>query len=248
MSRFRLLIGIVAGLILIVPVAAVAATSLFDDVDDANPFVEDINWMKTSEVSNGCNPEGTNYCPEDFVTRQQMAAFLNRLAENQVVDAATVEGKTAADLQGSAGPLVFEESEPGYYGSNGLPEGEAASLATLTFNAPSAGIAVITGHATVESPGLGIQGQMWIEAGSSANTCTYDSDIAADRGVGTVKTSATNVTPSTTSLSATATVSAGSNTVDLCTSVIVATAADPANQRGVYRFRNIVVTFVPTAP
>jgi hypothetical protein len=69
--------------------------------------VEDINWMKTSGVSNGCKPEDTDYCPEDFVTRQQMAALMHRMAENQFAGAATVEGKTAADSANQWGVYRF---------------------------------------------------------------------------------------------------------------------------------------------
>lgn len=54
----------------------------------------------------GCNPPvNDQFCPEDAVTREQMAAFMHRLAVGRSVDAATVEGMTASDLVGQTGPV-----------------------------------------------------------------------------------------------------------------------------------------------
>jgi hypothetical protein len=53
-------------------------SDLFDD-DDSSTFENDIDKLATAEVTKGCNPPAnTNYCPDDFVTRGQMAAFLVR--------------------------------------------------------------------------------------------------------------------------------------------------------------------------
>ena len=93
--------------LLVVPVVAMGAGG-FDDVADDNIFWRDIRWMQESGITLGCNPPAnTNYCPSSNVTREQMAAFMHRLADNRVVDAATVEGFTADELrgqQGEAGP------------------------------------------------------------------------------------------------------------------------------------------------
>jgi hypothetical protein len=81
---------IVAALVLfLVPVAAIAAGG-FDDVDDDNIFKADIQWLADAGVTKGCNPPAnTEFCPGSNVTREQMAAFMHRLAANKVVDAAT---------------------------------------------------------------------------------------------------------------------------------------------------------------
>jgi hypothetical protein len=92
---WKLTLAAILGLVLIIPLTAVAATSLFDDVADTNPFVDDINWMKTSGITNGCNSAGTEYCPADNLTRQQMAAFMHRLATSRAVDAGTLDGKNS---------------------------------------------------------------------------------------------------------------------------------------------------------
>ncbi|MFQ5517288.1 MAG: hypothetical protein ACE5E8_06915, partial [Acidimicrobiia bacterium] len=46
-------------------------------------------------------PANDMFCPSDPVKRAQMATFMRRLAENQVVDAGWLQGKTAADFAAS---------------------------------------------------------------------------------------------------------------------------------------------------
>lgn len=59
------------------PLVALASHS-FTDVPNGHPFHADIAALKDSGVSTtGCG--GGKFCPDDFVTRGQMAAFLNRL-------------------------------------------------------------------------------------------------------------------------------------------------------------------------
>jgi hypothetical protein len=55
---------------------------LFID-DDGNTFEADIDKLGTAGVTKGCNPPANDqYCPDDFVTRGQMAAFLHWALEN----------------------------------------------------------------------------------------------------------------------------------------------------------------------
>lgn len=99
----RILLIVAAFALFLVPVAAIAAAG-FTDVAEDSVFVADIQWMKDTGVTKGCNPPAnTKYCPGDNVTREQMAAFLHRLAVKRVVDAGTVEGMTAAELKGQTG-------------------------------------------------------------------------------------------------------------------------------------------------
>ncbi|MCP3998127.1 MAG: S-layer homology domain-containing protein, partial [bacterium] len=50
----------------------------FDD-DDTSIFEDAIEKLATAGITKGCNPPtNSNFCPHDRVTRQQMAAFLNR--------------------------------------------------------------------------------------------------------------------------------------------------------------------------
>jgi hypothetical protein len=51
---------------------------LFVD-DDTSIFEHDIDRVGTSGITRGCNPPvNDRYCPNNYVTRQQMAAFLHR--------------------------------------------------------------------------------------------------------------------------------------------------------------------------
>ena len=52
-------------------------TPTFGDVDTGHNFYDAIEAMAASGITNGCG-DGSNYCPDDFVTRGQMAAFLAR--------------------------------------------------------------------------------------------------------------------------------------------------------------------------
>lgn len=99
-SWLRIWIALALLLIVMVPVAVNAAGGRFTD-DDNSVFEGDIEWMAASGVTFGCNPPGNDhYCPDDLVDRGQMAAFMHRLAVNQVVDAATaVTADTAKDAE-----------------------------------------------------------------------------------------------------------------------------------------------------
>lgn len=103
----------------VVAPVAVSAGHQFTDVPDSHLFHDDIGWMSDNAITAGCGTD--TYCPEQNVTRGQMAAFMRRLATKGVVDAATavhatdsdtVEGKSADDLSSSAystwndGPII----------------------------------------------------------------------------------------------------------------------------------------------
>ena len=117
------LLALLAGFALVVPTAGWAADK-FKDVPDSDIFHDDIAWMADAGVTKGCNPPANDeFCPGDNVRRETMAAFMRRLAENRVVDAATVEGYTAAELMtGVQGP----QGPPGEQG----PKGDTGVLST----------------------------------------------------------------------------------------------------------------------
>jgi hypothetical protein len=86
--RIALIVGATA--LVIAPLTAVA-TNAFTDVPNDHTHHNDITWLKDAGVTLGCNPPANDrYCPGDFVTRGQMASFMERLATNQVVDAGSV--------------------------------------------------------------------------------------------------------------------------------------------------------------
>jgi hypothetical protein len=92
-----LFVALVAALI--TAPTAVWASHQFTDVPDDNVFHQDIDAIADAGVTVGCNPpENTEFCPDDEVTREQMAAFMNRLGALDggapVVDARTVQGQS----------------------------------------------------------------------------------------------------------------------------------------------------------
>ena len=99
-TKGRRLLTVVASVLVVGLIAATAsAAHSFLDVPDTHTFHGDIEWMKDSGVTRGCNPPAnTEYCPDDFVTRGQMAAFFHRFALAGVADAGTLEGKEASDF------------------------------------------------------------------------------------------------------------------------------------------------------
>jgi hypothetical protein len=88
----------------------VLASHQFSDVPTSSTFHEHIAAIRDAGVTTGC---GINlYCPKDFVTREQMAAFLNRLGAlgpgtTPVVNAETAE---AADHATTAGHATTADS------------------------------------------------------------------------------------------------------------------------------------------
>lgn len=106
-TRLRTIITIVATALVIAPAAALAGHS-FTDVNDGDFFHDAVDWMDDNGVTVGCNPpDNTQYCPDDFVTRGQMAVFLQRLDTKNVFvrpgevepgggDADTLDGKDSS--------------------------------------------------------------------------------------------------------------------------------------------------------
>jgi hypothetical protein len=72
-------LGLIALAILISPTAEGVSISGFFTDDDGNTFEADIEAIAQAEITRGCNPPAnTRYCPDDDVTRGEMAAFLRR--------------------------------------------------------------------------------------------------------------------------------------------------------------------------
>ncbi len=78
--------------------AATADNSFCDDDDSV--FVGDIEWLVAADITSGCNTNGDRYCPDDPVTRGQMAAFLSRALGDTIPTTAPAIPFT--DVEGSA--------------------------------------------------------------------------------------------------------------------------------------------------
>lgn len=130
--------AVALGVLIITPLA-VGAADRFGDVSDSNIFHEDIQWLVDSGVTQGCNPASDvdrdpRFCPRDSVSREQMAAFLKRLAENHVVDAGQLAGRAPAAyrtvVRGESCDQVTESMCP-----------NSGTLFALNLRVPSEGIA-----------------------------------------------------------------------------------------------------------
>jgi hypothetical protein len=159
--RVAMIVGVTA--LIVAPLTAVATHS-FDDVPNDNTFHNDIAWLKDAAVTLGCNPpDNDEFCPEDNVTREQMAAFMRRLAENQVVDAGAIQGFEPADLTSQA----LHSRDDSFVA---LADGVSTNLATLDLPPGSylilARVDLNNNGANTTSP----SGNCTLEAGSSTST------------------------------------------------------------------------------
>ncbi len=143
--RGVLITGVVVALMAF-PIGVIASHQ-FSDVPDSNPYHNDIAAVADSGVTTGCG--GGKYCPSAFVTREQMAAFMNRLG-------ALGAGKTPVANANTS------RSTDGW--SIGCPSGTALAGA-LCFDTAQRGTAssVFTASETCAALGGGLlgRGQIW---------------------------------------------------------------------------------------
>jgi hypothetical protein len=206
-----LVVALVLGVVLL-PVG-VLASHRFNDVPDSHTFHNAIDWMQDHDITVGCNPPAnTEYCPDDNVTRGQMAAFMKRLAENRVVDAVTLRGQNVSAFQSPVWGASLDLLTDGVQ----LVTGSATSgtnLLALPVSPLSDGILVIT-----YSMGIGadfaFEGRIWLQYdNSSCNLATSAVPASASLFSGTGGLQDGNRQMSVTLARET---TAGSHTVYLC--------------------------------
>lgn len=134
-------IGLVMSLV--IPAGVVLASHQFSDVPDSNPFHADIDALVDSGVTLGCG--SGKYCPKDYVTREQMAAFLNRLGaladdKTPVVNADRLDDYQANELSRVA---RLNLSGGGAIGTDLTPYGDPMSITV-----PSDGFVLVSGSAS----------------------------------------------------------------------------------------------------
>lgn len=146
---WRTLLIAAAFALLLVPITAIAGDG-FTDVEDNNVFVADIQWMADAGITLGCNPPANDrYCPKSNVTREQMAAFMHRLAANQVVDAKTaldadmLDGKDSTAFLGATDTATDADKLDGQDSTTFVQKGEAGSVSSAMV-ADSVGFATVT--------------------------------------------------------------------------------------------------------
>jgi hypothetical protein len=121
---------LVAGM-LVIP-AVVYASHQFTDVPDSNTFHNSIDWMKDNNITVGCNPPAnTQYCPNDDVTRGQMAAFMKRLSENAV-------------------PTLYADGDAAN-GGTGLVASGRVTVNSIAIDVPHDGSLVVSGNVFINN-------------------------------------------------------------------------------------------------
>ena len=122
----------VVGAMLAVPVAVYASHS-FNDVPDTSTFHADIAWLAEAGVTRGCNPPAnTEFCPEDEVSRGQMAAFMRRFAQYLDAEDGTPAKADHADTADSASTADDADKVDGFDASSLVP----IAVHNFTDNAP----------------------------------------------------------------------------------------------------------------
>ncbi len=113
-NRKRLVAFVVALAVLLATPLAVVAAAGFTDVSTANVFKADIQWLSDAGVTKGCNPPtNTEFCPSDNVTREQMAAFMHRLAQYMgAEDGTPAQADNASAVNGVTIEHFFHQTAP----------------------------------------------------------------------------------------------------------------------------------------
>ncbi|MFO1311184.1 MAG: hypothetical protein U1F41_03870 [Burkholderiales bacterium] len=104
--RKTVLLGVAAVLLMITQPARAqfcpgVSPWVFDDVLASDPFCGFITWMADNGITLGCVTIDANhrlYCPNDNVSRKQMAAFMNRLGNVRVEAVDTGPGLTGGPI------------------------------------------------------------------------------------------------------------------------------------------------------
>lgn len=120
-----LLLGLTSG-------ASAAPCAGFTDVQDTSGFCIHIEWLRNRAITLGCT--ANQYCPADFVRRDQMAAFLYRLG----VQNAFLQGGNAFGTTAALGTL---DNKPLHLHVNG-----AAVLQIMPATSPISGPNLVGGH------------------------------------------------------------------------------------------------------
>jgi hypothetical protein len=129
-KRAALLIAV--AVLVAVPGAAVAS-HVFTDVVDGSTHAEGIEWLAGTGVTAGCG-DGA-FCPDEYVTRAQMATFMCRLSGNcgvpPSVDAASVGGIDVHDLVKVGDPVGDADTLDGLDSTEFLAAGAVIDADTL---------------------------------------------------------------------------------------------------------------------
>ena len=189
-ARVAMVVTVTA--LIVAPLTAIASHT-FTDVSDSNTFHADIDWLASAGITKGCNPPTNDqYCPNDDVTRGQMAAFMKRFNDYVTAqlgsNAVTARTGDEADI-----PMV------------GLPS--YTEVSTVNIVAPSTGAVVVHYSVSGQGTGADVSYRAGISVGSDCSAVDFDTHVYGSLvGLGW----------DTASGSATFAVSSGTNSYTLC--------------------------------
>jgi hypothetical protein len=157
------------------PAAGVVIDGFF--VDDNNSiFEEDIDAIAEAGITRGCDSSGTRYCPDQSVTRAEMAAFLRRALNlpASATDRFTDDNQSILedDINAIAEAGITrgcDSSGTRYCPDQSVTRAEMAAFLRRSLDLPSSIIQIPIGdHPALVCPGAG-------------ETCTLTVDVDADR-------------------------------------------------------------------
>jgi hypothetical protein len=165
MRRKSLFITLIVAVAVAIP-AVVVASHQFNDVPGSHTFHGDIAWLADEGITRGCNPPAnTEFCPDDPVTRGQMAAFMKRFHDRFIAGASPVLGVASAGRDSAAPPSS----------GNGVVEG-----LTMNLRIPEFGLLVVEATVDMENLPDGDIFGCGINTGGATNVAQADSWRAVD--------------------------------------------------------------------
>lgn len=206
--RVGLIVVALLFIAVLAPVAVYAAGGTFTD-DDTSVFEADIEWMASTGITFGCNPPANdNYCPDKSVTRGQMAAFMHRLADNQVVDAGKLGGEEPAYYES-----ILWASDVEFGPETDTLVTGGITMAELTVDAPYDGYLAINSSASIYDSDSDVQSLWWIQVDNTS--CFPNNTTTGQVGFAYASVYA-NQRRQSASIAGALAITAGSHTITLC--------------------------------
>ncbi|MDH5286404.1 MAG: hypothetical protein OEX23_07180 [Betaproteobacteria bacterium] len=148
---------------------------VFADVSSSHAFCTYVTWMAQNNVTLGCriiDPNTREYCPDDYVTRLQMAAFMNRLG-NALFPLTCAAGQV---MKWNGLAWTCADDSLGGGGGGGTVTSVAAGTGLTASPNPIVGAGVINLALGYQLPQSCASGQVAKSNGAGGWTCQNDND------------------------------------------------------------------------
>jgi len=191
MNVRRSVITVVLALVAVLSGSVVAlASHQFVDVPTSNVFHNDISWLADLGITKGCNPPANDqFCPNDPVTRAQMAAFLHRLGDTTIERTVGIDQVGFLPLVSDGSYIDYDYNAVGTYGrvapdkplgaSVPIPDGATITGFSVTFCdlSPTDATAVLLRRPDPASTGA--FGETVAEVTSSGSDCAITASTSS---------------------------------------------------------------------